>query len=336
MLQLLFLIPLAAGMAGIYLLLPQGRRRPFAVGVAAAVAGLVVGAVALLFPTGPSIPWQHDLLFLIFSGMAIASGVCMIVQRNPVYSALWFAIVVLSTCGLFLLQSAPFLAAATIIVYAGAIIVTFLFVIMLAQQTGMSTYDRLSREPLLACCGGGLLLASLLYVLIGAAGPGGVQAVQDRRQTLEAVAASLDQAHQALEGNEQSLEDVHRLLYPDPQHAVGVVLFQVTDHLPPAERQARRTDLEPLIGKLGQARMANDRGMMLQSVVQLREITAALHRRLHGTDLSSSSGAEDSVRALGRSMFTEYLWAVELAGTILLVATIGAVLIAGRRKEGVL
>ena len=41
-----------------------------------------------------------------------------------------------STCGLFLLQAAPFLMAATIIIYAGAIVVTFLFVIMLAQQEG--------------------------------------------------------------------------------------------------------------------------------------------------------------------------------------------------------
>ena len=57
-----------------------------------------------------------------------------ITSRNPIYSALWFASVVLATAGLFLLAGAPFLAAGTIIVYAGAIIVTFLFVIMLAQS----------------------------------------------------------------------------------------------------------------------------------------------------------------------------------------------------------
>ena len=57
-------------------------------------------------------------------------------SRNPIYSALWFASVVLSTAGLFVLAGAQFLAAGTIIVYAGAIIVTFLFVIMLAQMEG--------------------------------------------------------------------------------------------------------------------------------------------------------------------------------------------------------
>ena len=70
----------------------------------------------------------------------------MITSRDPVYAALWFALATLGVCGLFLLQSAPFLAAATIIVYAGAIIVTFLFVIMLAQQQGRSVYDHRARD----------------------------------------------------------------------------------------------------------------------------------------------------------------------------------------------
>ena len=58
----------------------------------------------------------------------------LVTQQNPARAALSFALVVLSTCGLFLLLAAPFLMAATIVIYAGAIVVTFLFVIMLAQQ----------------------------------------------------------------------------------------------------------------------------------------------------------------------------------------------------------
>src|SRR5206468_2720771 len=88
-----------------------------------------------------------------------------ITQRNPARAAFSFALVVLSTCGLFLLQAAPFLMAATIIIYAGAIIVTFLFVIMLAQQTGRTDADDRSREPALACVAGFVLLAALLYLL---------------------------------------------------------------------------------------------------------------------------------------------------------------------------
>ena len=82
----------------------------------------------------------------------------MITNRNPVYSALWFALVTLSVCGLFLVAVAPFLAAATVIVYAGAIVVTFVFVIMLAQQSGATVYDQRSRQPFLATVSAFLLL----------------------------------------------------------------------------------------------------------------------------------------------------------------------------------
>src|SRR5690606_13884119 len=78
---------------------------------------------------------------------SVAGAVLMITARDPVYSALWFAVVVLSTSGLFLLAGAQFLAAGTVIVYAGAIIVTFLFVIMLAQSQGRAAYDRLAGRP---------------------------------------------------------------------------------------------------------------------------------------------------------------------------------------------
>ena len=67
-------------------------------------------------------------------------------------SALAFAMVVLSTCGLFLLLAAPFLSAATIIIYAGAIIVTFLFVIMLSRQEGPSPREVMIRPAHICRC----------------------------------------------------------------------------------------------------------------------------------------------------------------------------------------
>jgi NADH-quinone oxidoreductase subunit J len=56
----------------------------------------------------------------------------------------------LGTAGLLLLAGAQFLAIATVVVYAGAILVTFLFVLMLAQPEGRAAYDRVSFESLLA------------------------------------------------------------------------------------------------------------------------------------------------------------------------------------------
>jgi NADH-quinone oxidoreductase subunit J len=100
-------------------------------------------------------------MFHLLAFISVASAAMMITSRNPVYSALWFAMVLMGNSGLFLLQGAEFLSAATVIVYAGAIVVTFLFVIMLAQPTGTARYDRYSREPLLVTATG-VVLASVL------------------------------------------------------------------------------------------------------------------------------------------------------------------------------
>ena len=70
--------------------------------------------------------------------------------RNPVYCAIWFGLSLLGTAGLFLFHGAQFLAVATVVVYAGAILVTFLFVLMLAQPEGQASYDRVSWEALMS------------------------------------------------------------------------------------------------------------------------------------------------------------------------------------------
>src|SRR5258708_40031039 len=157
-----FVLPLLAGAAAVYLLLPRPRAYPV-------LAGALLGAVSLglagslIVGLGALTP--ESFLFYVFSAAAAGFGALLVPQRNPARAALSFALVVLSTCGLFLLLAAPFLMAATIIIYAGAVIVTFLFVIMLAQQEGVSNADQLSREPFLASLAGCVLLASLLCVL---------------------------------------------------------------------------------------------------------------------------------------------------------------------------
>ena len=75
------------------------------------------------------------------------------------------AFVILSTCGLFLLLAAPFLMAATIIIYAGAIIVTFLFVLMLSHADGPSDENDRTREPLLGSLAGFAFAGLVLFAL---------------------------------------------------------------------------------------------------------------------------------------------------------------------------
>ncbi|MFI5460479.1 MAG: NADH-quinone oxidoreductase subunit J [Isosphaerales bacterium] len=154
------------GAAGTFLMLPHrhGTARPqreYGAGAISASLGLLV-FLSFWSPPGPVLP---TVFFYVFSVAALCGGLLTVTSRNPIYSALWFAAVVLATAGLFLLAGAPFLAAGTVIVYAGAIIVTFLFVIMLAQMEGKALYDRAARSPGPATFTCFLLLWSLIYAL---------------------------------------------------------------------------------------------------------------------------------------------------------------------------
>lgn len=108
-------------------------------------------------------------IFLALAIVAMASGVAVITQRNPVYSALFLILTLLSLAGLYLQLQAQFVAAIQVIVYAGAIMVLFLFVIMLLD---------LRREERRVVKGGsliiGLILALLLLVELGLVFAGGV------------------------------------------------------------------------------------------------------------------------------------------------------------------
>ena len=71
------------------------------------------------------------VLFILFAGMAIGGAISMVVQRNPLYSAISLIGVFISLACLYVMLAAPFIAAVQVIVYAGAIMVLVVFVIML-------------------------------------------------------------------------------------------------------------------------------------------------------------------------------------------------------------
>jgi NADH-quinone oxidoreductase subunit J len=180
---------IACGAVGTWLLLPNrhGWAKP---AVAHAAGYALAGLSVLLFVLfwRPPGPFLTSLFFYAFGLASVAGGILTISSRNPVYSALWFASVVLSTSGLFLLTGAQFLAAGTVIVYAGAIIVTFLFVIMLAQSNGQAIYDRSSRSPARATLSCFVLLFALVYALLA------VRATPRRTSAPDATATPLVRA----------------------------------------------------------------------------------------------------------------------------------------------
>ena len=161
-------VPLALAAAllagGTWLLLPRSRGFlwrvvAFLVGLAAVVAlGFLAWSARGLGP--------DQGVFVIVSLVAVVSAAATIASRSPVYAAIWFALALAGVAGVLLVLGAQFLGVATIVVYAGAILVMFLFVLMLAQPTGMAPYDRVSNEPLFSAVAGTVLLG-LLTLSIG-------------------------------------------------------------------------------------------------------------------------------------------------------------------------
>jgi NADH-quinone oxidoreductase subunit J len=165
----------ALGAIGLYLMLPR-ERAPLA------RLGLVMGAMALaglfLFlidATTSGMGGSHEgppVPFYLFAAIMIGGAVGVVCQPRPVYAALYFVLVTLAGAGMFVLLLAEFMAIVLIIIYAGAILVTYVFVIMLASQgsTGGSVsapaYDRRSSSAFPAIFVAFVLVGTILQVLL--------------------------------------------------------------------------------------------------------------------------------------------------------------------------
>jgi NADH-quinone oxidoreductase subunit J len=122
----------------------------------------------------------ETLVFYLFSGLAIGASALVIGQRNPMYSVLLLIASFGALAGLFIQLDAPFAAVAQIIIYAGAIMVLFLFVVMLlnAPQEDAAEWDRAHplRLPTIARVGGLLALLLILQLAWALLRAGGVDA----------------------------------------------------------------------------------------------------------------------------------------------------------------
>jgi NADH-quinone oxidoreductase subunit J len=106
--------------------------------------------------------------FLVLAAVAVAGAVNVILQRHPIHSAISLIAVMVALAGLYLLLESEFIAAVQIIVYAGAIMVLFVFVIMLLnagaeERTSMSRMARYAGVPLAI-----FLLIELAYQIAAA------------------------------------------------------------------------------------------------------------------------------------------------------------------------
>jgi NADH-quinone oxidoreductase subunit J len=87
---------------------------------------------------------METVIFVLFAAVALGSAIVVVTHKSPIYATLSLVLTLVSMAVLFILLGAPFLGALQILVYAGAIVVLFLFVIMLlnVQQEGEAHVDR--------------------------------------------------------------------------------------------------------------------------------------------------------------------------------------------------
>ncbi len=112
-------------------------------------------------------------LFLVLALVAIATAIGMVLSRNAVYSALFLVLNFTTVAIFYLLLGAPFIAMAQITVYAGAIMVLFLFVIMLLGADALPKTEVLSWQRPLAIFLAILLAAEATFLLVTKARPTG-------------------------------------------------------------------------------------------------------------------------------------------------------------------
>ena len=114
----------------------------------------------------------QSILFWLFSILGIAGGIGLILQRNPVHAALSLILNFFSIAGLYLSLQAEFLAVIQILVYAGAIMVLFLFVIMLLNLQKTNAETPLSFAKVAAWILGLGFVVEMIVVLKSATGDG--------------------------------------------------------------------------------------------------------------------------------------------------------------------
>jgi NADH-quinone oxidoreductase subunit J len=327
------------GFAG---LLPQPKGRAILLGGFFSAVALLGLAYFTIKSFGDPLPdLIGSILFYLFSAGSLGFGTVLVVQKNPARGAVAFAFVVLSTCGLFLLLAAPFLMAATVIIYAGAVIVTFLFVLMLSHAGGPSDENDRTRDPLLGSLAGfgfaGLVLIALYQTAVADSGPTPPLTSEDRAKLVAAAGelgksadattrdqlidkgftkATRDQIAEVVagEGGRRTVQDRLRFADADPR-THGII--QQADALKKKNDAVFAALDNNLLGNAPDLDKAKRDLAGLRDDVVLMTGNGHLPARNVGT--------------IGLLLYSEHLLSVELAGTLLLVATIGAVAIAGRK-----
>lgn len=104
-------------------------------------------------------------LFYLLAALSIISALLVVFSRVPIYSVLWLVVCFFTIAGHYILLNAQFLAIVHIIVYAGAIMVLFLFVVMLLNLNKENEQHKVNKVKFAAVISGGILFLTLIAAM---------------------------------------------------------------------------------------------------------------------------------------------------------------------------
>lgn len=307
---LLLYVACALGALGVILSMPRKGVSPMVLGglIAAAAGGLIVMGLTMRAGRHEQTP---SIFFYIFGLLALGAALRMITHPKPVYAALYFILTIIASSGLYLLLSAEFMAFALIIIYAGAILITYLFVIMLAtlppsegDMDALEVYDASAREPIVATFAGFVLLAVLTTMLFRGT-PG-----LPMRTGMDSSDAILSKLPGKVEDNLAA-----------SMHGSG--LMEAEEHI------ARGGDSGRVWVDSAQRRVLVSRGEApgapgLGELVRWVEVPA----EMWPADLVGTN-----VEGLGLNLLADHPMTIEIAGVVLLMAMLGATVLARKQVD---
>ena len=283
----------ALGAAGMALALPRRGSKLVPLGMTLLVAALAMALVSLGARAGAG--EGPGLFFYIFALIALGASVRVITHPRPVYSALYFILTIIASCGMYVLLGAEFMAFALVIIYAGAILITYLFVIMLATQapTGqdagmLDEADAVAREPVVGALAGFVMMGVISTMLFGG--------LKDARQ-------------------------------PDPAFAPDAVLANLPGKV---DRLLRERDLISDDERV--ARTEEGTGL-----IDAAGGTITVENTETGTTRVITEWPEylsaTNLDRLGWNLLHDHPMTIEIAGVILLMAMLGATVLARKHVE---
>ncbi len=287
------------GALGVCMALPRRGLSPQIIGALIGALALGLVLVGLGVKAGPA--GLPNFNFYLFAFIALGAALRVISHPRPVYAALYFILTILASAGMYVLLSAEFMAFALVIVYAGAILITYLFVIMLATETptadqveALSEYDRYSREPVMATVVGFMLVAALTTLI----GTGITQLTPPTTTTAM-----------------QSIDDL-----PGRVDAAlrSAGLMDADEHIATLG-ETPLIDIAPDSGRIGTVTIAYGEG-------KKRIITTEDPKWPNDLVVSNIEG-------VGFTLLKDHPGSIEVAGVVLLMAMLGAVVLAQKKVE---